>query len=174
MQDQRVRVDHLHGAAALIHRKAIVQLDCAQVRQEQDVRRNVADAKRGGGSVLFQTGALAAQPHRQPARLGGFGQTAVDELCLRRAAGHGANQDRRGHRLFPHLRARVDIGQVQFRQGLMDQSIVFQPGGEGRKLDVFLQIDADMVGFALIDAHGMLFSSPAATRGNRTRVDLEP
>ena len=45
---------------------------------------------------------------------------------------------------------KVDLFQVQLRQGLVDESVTFEAGGQSG-LDIPLEVDADMVRFARAD-----------------------
>ena len=156
MQDQRVRLDHIDGAAALVYRVAIVELDGAQVGKEQQVGRHIAYAKRSTHFAAFDTGTLAAHTHSQALLLRRLGQVAVDQARLFGAAGHRAYQDGRADLLAKDGDAGVDFVQIQFRQRLVGEVILFQPRGKMRELNIFFQVDADMVSFTLVDRQRVL------------------
>ena len=40
----------------------------------------------------------------------------------------------------------VDLRQIKFGQSLVHEAITFQPGRQARELNVFFQIDADVIG----------------------------
>ena len=106
MQNQRVRLNHIHGAAALVHGIAIVELHGPQVGKQQEVGRHLAHAKGLARFAAFDAGTLAADAHRQPLLLRRFGQVAVDQPRLLGAAGHGTDQDRRVEPLAEYGHAR--------------------------------------------------------------------
>jgi hypothetical protein len=151
VQDQGVGLDHLHGAAALIYRVAIVELHGAQVGQEQHIRRHVAHAEGAAHAVQLDGGALAADAHRQPMLLRGHGQVAVDQLGLLGAAGHRTDEDRCGDGAAKERHTGIDGVQVQLWQRLMHETVAFQPCGQLGKLDILLQVDPNMIGFSLVD-----------------------
>ncbi len=70
--------------------KAVVELNCAQVGKEQDIRGDFAgDGVCGDLLRVFQGGALAAHAHRHIAFLGSFCQALVDLPGLLGSSGHG-------------------------------------------------------------------------------------
>ena len=44
----------------------------------------------------------------------------------------------------------VDVAQIQFRQGLVHETELFQTRGQARKFDIFFEIDPDMIVFAAL------------------------
>jgi hypothetical protein len=108
VQDERVGPDHIHGAAAMIQRVAMIELDRAQVGEQQNVRRDFSHLERGGLFGMFERGALAPDSHRHAHALGGFGETQVDRPSAIRPAGHGADQDGGAQGLAEQAEGRVD------------------------------------------------------------------
>ena len=81
VQDQRIGLDHLDCTPAVIDRVAVVELDGAQVGEEQDIRRDVPHPEGVRGLGLLQARALRAQAHRDAARLRASSQVAIDDAA---------------------------------------------------------------------------------------------
>ncbi len=45
MENQRVGADHRHGAAAVIEAVAVIQLHCAQIAEQENIRGHVSHLK---------------------------------------------------------------------------------------------------------------------------------
>ena len=83
-------------AGLVMNPEAKVKLNGAQVGKEQNIRGHRTHPEGGGACILFQPRALAAQAHSQPLGLSSRRQVAIDALGFGRAAGHRADQNRRG------------------------------------------------------------------------------
>ena len=159
MQDEGVCLHHIDGLAALVDAVAVVELDGSDIGKQKKIGRHVADAEGGGGFGALDAGALAAQAHGQAVALRGFGKGAVDGAGFVGAACHGADENG-GREAFAEDRdGQVDVVQVQLGQGLVNEGVAFEAGGERGEADVLFQVDADVVCFAPFDGHrcGPLF-----------------
>ena len=65
MQDERVGLDHVHGAATFVDRIAVVELHRAEVGKEQQIGRHGTHTKGLAQLTRFDAGALAADAHGQ-------------------------------------------------------------------------------------------------------------
>ena len=61
MQDERVGADHVDRPPAVIHAVAAVELHCAEVGEQQDIRRNIAHPKGVGRFGLFEARLAASR-----------------------------------------------------------------------------------------------------------------
>jgi hypothetical protein len=150
VQDERVRADHLDGLAAVLQIVTIVELHCAEIGKEQNSRGHVAHTKGVGQFGVLDSGALAAEAHRDAVRLRGLRQTAIDFARPFRPARHRRDQQRRTKGLAEQGCCRVHGGQVNLWRRLVNEAILFQPGGQVR-VYVFFETDADVVGLALFE-----------------------
>ena len=112
--------------------------------------RNVAHTKGVGQFGVLDSGALAAEAHRDAVRLRGLRQTAIDFARPLRPARHRRDQQRRAKGLAEQGGCRVHGGQVNLWHRLVNEAILFQPGGQVR-VYVFFKTDADVVGLALFE-----------------------
>ncbi len=156
MQDQRIGVNHVDGATALVYGITIVELHGSQVGKQQEIGRHITHAKRGACFLAFDAGTLAADTHGQALLLGCLGQVAVNQPRLFGAASHRADQDGRIKLFTKYGDTGADFVQIQLRQSLVDKMVLFQPGREMGELDVFLQVDADVISFTLVDRQKVL------------------
>ena len=59
-------------------------------------------------------------------------------------------------RLPSSVDAGVDRGQIELGQRLVHQPVALEAVGQAGKLDIFFQVDADVIGLAAIVSHGGL------------------
>ncbi len=106
--------------------------------------------KRFGLFGVFDCSALTPHTHRNPRLLRGFGQAQVDRLCIGSPAGHGGDQDRRGQSFAEQTQACIDLFEIQLRQRLVNEMIIFESSGQPGT-DVLFEIDFDVVRFSLVN-----------------------
>ena len=129
MQYQRIGLHHIHGAAALVQRETIIQLHCADIRKEQDIRGDVAHLEGGRQFRPHHRRAHRAQAHRHARALRRDGQVPVYQPGFVGAARHTGNEQWAVQLPAKHLLAHVDALHIHFGQGLMNKAQFFQPGG---------------------------------------------
>ena len=88
MQNQRIGVHQLNRFAALIHRKAIVELHRTDIGQQQHIGRQIAHAKSLAEFRMLDRRARAAHAHGHTHLLRRRRKIAVDPPRLLGAAGH--------------------------------------------------------------------------------------
>lgn len=151
MQDQRIRLRHLDGAAIVIDGETVVQLHGAHIGEEQDIGRDMAHLERGGEVFMGDGSALRAESHGDAMGLCRLRQDQIERIGEAGAAGHRADQDRGAQGLAHEGERGIDLGEVELRQGAMPEAIALQACGQARKLDIFFKVDADVIGFAALD-----------------------
>jgi len=77
--------------------------------------------------------------------LGRFGEMAIDQRGPLWAAGHGADQQRRGQGTPEQAGAEVDIVEVQFGQGAVREAVGVEARGDGAAGLVGIQHDVQMI-----------------------------
>ena len=92
MQDEGVGRDHFDRAQAVGGPVAVVELDGADVGEEEDIGGDGADAQTVGEGRILEGGALGTEAHGDTMRLGGFGESEVQAAGEGRTAGHGGDE----------------------------------------------------------------------------------
>ena len=88
MEVKRVGLNHVHRAAAVIDRIPIVELNCTEIGEKQDIGGVLANSEGLRFLWVFQGGPLGADSHTNAGMLSCLGQPAVDCASLVSAASH--------------------------------------------------------------------------------------
>ena len=88
MQIQPVRADRVDDALRIGDGDAVIELDRADVREQDHARRHFADAIGRDQTRVLDSRALAAQSERNARALGRHGQIEIDRARPLGAAGH--------------------------------------------------------------------------------------
>ena len=79
MQEESIGLKHIHRAPAFVNAVSVVQLDCTQVGEKQNIRGGFTGDGVGGYLLrVFQGRALAAHAHCYMKFLGCLGQVLID------------------------------------------------------------------------------------------------
>lgn len=175
MQNKRVGLQHVDGAARAVRAKARHQLHRADIRQQRYVRRTPPEVRRQppAGAAL-QRDSLRADRQGDLQLLRRLGQPLIDEAGPLRTAGHGA--DEQGGCQAPPKEARGEIDRihVDLRQGHMLEPDGRQAAGALRHRPRPRQDKVDMVVLAVTDVapvsvHHAIVSLPFAPRFRSAR-----
>ncbi len=126
VEDQGVGPDHRHRVPARLDAHAIVELDGAQIGQQDGRGSDLANAEGISFGGIFQCFALRADAHRDAGLLGRRGQVAVD--LPRRLGAPGHTGDEEGRRQAPAEEAHpgVDGVEVDLRQRRVVEAVVVE------------------------------------------------
>ncbi len=150
MNNERVGFHHLDGASGVIEPLEAAYLRGPEIRQQRNIRRVPAQFARQPPVVFaLQRHTLRADAHRQAQRLRGFGEVTVDIARAPRAAGHGANQNRRFHHAAKQAGAEIDVVKREFRQGAVLKTPLLKAGANRLFSPLRVQNDIQMIVLAL-------------------------
>ena len=127
VQDERVRAGRRHGLLAHVQREAVVELDGPEIREQERGGGVLADLEAAPRRGLGEHHALGPDTHRHAGLLRRRGEVSVDrahEVVV--AAGHRRDQERERQFFSHELDRRIDLGQVQLRQGAMREPDVVE------------------------------------------------
>ena len=123
---------------------------------------------------VFECGTERSQAHGDARCLCAFGQMPVDPLRLGGATGHGGNEQW-VVQLSPQKTGRqVHIGEGDLGQGVVDESVAFQAGGDPRKAHILLQVDAQVFRFALFEHPVPVTSDPPGCSTRQVVLGILP
>src|SRR5262245_31002194 len=88
MQNQPIGADHLDGPAAMIDGVAVVELHSAEIREQENIRGDIANLERIGYRWLFDRNPLGANTHGDTETLSRGGQIAIHLACESKSTGH--------------------------------------------------------------------------------------
>ena len=148
MERERVRFDHGHRAPAVVDPVAVVELGSAEVGQEQDIRGDIAHAEERRQRGILDRGTLGADAHGAAVSLGSTSQAMVDLPAAFDTTRHAGDEDRRSYAVSEERRSCVDLVQIQLRQRHVDEPVAFQARADPLRLDIFLEIDPDVLALA--------------------------
>ena len=130
----------------------IEAVDVAQLERanQENIGRDVAHALGIGQRRVFDGRALRTYAHPDSGGLSGFRQPLVEHAGLRRAAGHWGDQQGSRQPLAQQRGGSIHIFEVQVWQRTVDETVALKAVRDLIVFDVFLDIDAEVIGFAFL------------------------
>jgi hypothetical protein len=119
MEIERVCTNALDDASRVVDGHAVIELDGADIGEENDVRCHVAHAIGRQQGDVFERGALTSERKRDTRGLGGDGEIIVDRTRALRATGHRRNNERCCEAVAEKVDGGLDVFERAFREGFV-------------------------------------------------------
>src|SRR4051812_36274776 len=148
VEDQGVGADHLHSLPALAHAHAVIELDGAEIGEQDGLRCDLADAKGISFRRIFQRFALRSHPHGDAGARGPFRQVAVDPAGHLGAAGHRGDEQGGGEPPAQEFDRGVDLVEVDLGERLVREAVVVEIA-VAAELHARIERQADVLGLAV-------------------------
>jgi hypothetical protein len=131
-------------------------LDCAEVRQKNNVRCEVTDGEGVEEGGVEEHGPLAADAEGHPVLLGQGGEASVDVAGLCGAAGHARDAQGDAQGLAREGGGEVELVEGELGEALVEEVDLIEEGGLEAILDVLAGAQVEVVHLALSDVGDVL------------------